>query len=84
VYSARGGRDSSEHLSPRSLASPLGSGEVETFRDNVFLKRGLLDRSTTRYFFKRPKTSPHKPTGNLHENLFSGKCAFQNYLLLFK
>jgi hypothetical protein len=32
--------------------------------------RGLLDRSTARYFYKRIKTSLHKPRGNLVENLF--------------
>jgi hypothetical protein len=37
---------------------------------------GLLDRSTTRYFYKQLKTSLHKSTGNLEENLFSKKCAF--------
>ncbi len=44
--------------------------------------RGLLDRSTARYFYKGPKTSLHKHTGNLVENLFSKKCAFENYLQL--
>jgi hypothetical protein len=43
---------------------------------------GLLDRSTARYFYKGPKTSLHKHTGNLVENLFSKKCAFENYLQL--
>jgi hypothetical protein len=38
---------------------------------------GLLDRSTTRYFYKRLKTSLHKPRDNLLENLFSKKCAFK-------
>jgi hypothetical protein len=33
--------------------------------------RGLLDRSTSRYFYKRLKTSLHKPRGNFLENLFS-------------
>jgi hypothetical protein len=39
---------------------------------------GLLDRSTARYFYKRLKTSLHKPRGNLLEILFSKKCAFKN------
>ncbi len=34
---------------------------------------GLLDRSTARCFYKRLKTSLHKPRGNLLENLFSKK-----------
>jgi hypothetical protein len=36
---------------------------------------GLLNKSTTWYFYKRLKTSLRKATGNLLENLFSGKCA---------
>jgi hypothetical protein len=44
------------------------------------VERGLLDRSTAQYFYKRLKTSVHKPTGNLFENLFSRKCAFKNNL----
>ncbi len=31
--------------------------------------RGLLDRSMARYFYKRLKTSLHKPTGNLFKKL---------------
>jgi hypothetical protein len=46
--------------------------------------RGLLDRSTARYFYKRLKTSLHKPRGNLLENLFSNKCAFKNKLQLLE
>jgi hypothetical protein len=42
--------------------------------------RGLLDRSTARYFYKRLKTRLHKPRGNLLENLFSKKCALINNL----
>jgi hypothetical protein len=34
---------------------------------------GLLDRSTARYFYKRLKTSLHKPRGNLVEILFYKK-----------
>jgi hypothetical protein len=45
---------------------------------------GLLDRSTARYFYKRLKTSLHKPTGNFLENLFSRKCAFKNNLQLLE
>jgi hypothetical protein len=45
---------------------------------------GLLDRSTARYFYKRLKTSLHKPRGNLLENLFSKKCAFINNLQLLE
>ncbi len=40
--------------------------------------RGLLDISTALYFYKRLKTSLHKPRGNLLENLTSKKCAFKN------
>jgi hypothetical protein len=36
-------------------------------------RRGLLDRSTARYFYKGSKTSLHKHTGNLVENLFYKK-----------
>jgi hypothetical protein len=43
-------------------------------------QRGLLDRSTARYFYQRLKTGLHKPTGNLLENIFSRKCAFKNNL----
>ncbi len=45
-------------------------------------KRGLLDRSTALYFYKGSKTSLHKQTRNLVENLFSKKCALKNYLQL--
>jgi hypothetical protein len=45
---------------------------------------GLLDRSTALYFYKRLKTSLHKPRGNLLENLFSKKCAFKNNLQLLE
>jgi hypothetical protein len=45
---------------------------------------GLLDRSAARYFYKRLKTSLHKPRDNLLENLFSKKCAFKNNLQLLK
>jgi hypothetical protein len=34
------------------------------------VNKGLLDRSTAGYFYERLKTSLHKPTGNLLENLF--------------
>ncbi len=43
---------------------------------------GLIDRSTARYFYKGSKTSLHKHTGNLVENLFYKKCVFKNYLQL--
>ncbi len=46
--------------------------------------RGLLDRSTARYFYKRLKPSLHKPTGNLLGNLFCRKCAFKNNSLLLE
>jgi hypothetical protein len=46
--------------------------------------RGLLDRITARYFYKRLKTSLHKPRGNLLENLFSKKCAFISNLQLWE
>jgi hypothetical protein len=47
-------------------------------------ERGLLDRSTARYVYKRLKASLHKPTGNLLENLFSKKCVFKNNLQLLE
>jgi hypothetical protein len=50
----------------------------------VLLGQGLLDRSTALYFYKRLKTSLHKPRGNLLENLFSKKCAFKNNLQLLE
>ncbi len=40
-------------------------------REEYDFRRGLLDRSTARYFYKGPKTNLHKYTGNLVENLFS-------------
>ncbi len=46
----------------------------------VSFQRGLLNKSTAWYFYKRLKTSLHKPTGNLLQNLFSKKCAFKNNL----
>jgi hypothetical protein len=46
--------------------------------------RGLLDRSTALYFYKRLKTSTDKPRGNLLENLFSKKCALKNNLQLLE
>ncbi len=36
-----------------------------------------------RYFYKGPKTSLHKHTGNLVENVFSKKRAFKNYFTTF-
>ncbi len=48
------------------------------------MRRGLLDRSTARYFYKRLKASLHKPTDNLLENLFSKKCVFKNNLQLLE
>ncbi len=45
---------------------------------------GLPDRSTALYFYKRLKTSLHKPKGNLLENLFSKKYAFKNNLQLLE
>jgi hypothetical protein len=37
-----------------------------------------------KYFYKRLKTSLHKPRGYLSENLFSKKCAFKNNLQLLE
>jgi hypothetical protein len=45
--------------------------------------RGLLERSTARYFYKRLKTCLHKPTGNLLEILVYRKCTFENCLQFF-
>jgi hypothetical protein len=50
----------------------------------MLLLRGLLDRSTARYFYKRLKTSLHKPRGNFVEILFYKKCAFKNNLQLLE
>ncbi len=36
--------------------------------------RGLLDISTSRYFYKVPKTILHKPTANSGINIFCNKC----------
>ncbi len=50
----------------------------------IMFSGGLLDRSTARYFYKRLKTSLHKPRGNLLENLFSKKCWLKNNLKLLE
>jgi hypothetical protein len=55
---------------------------AEDFRQSSY--RGLLDRSTARYFYKRLKTSLHKPRGKLIEILFYKKCAFKNNLQLLE
>jgi hypothetical protein len=57
--------------------------DAESFPLTIYF-RGLLDRSTARYFYKRLKTSLHKPTGNLVEKLFSKKCTFKNNLQLLE
>jgi hypothetical protein len=62
-----------------SMEQPLPSG---VSLNACLLKGGLLDRSTARYFYKRLKTSLHKPRGNLLENLFSKKCVLKNNLKL--
>jgi hypothetical protein len=54
----------------------------ELFSTDPDAARGLLDRSTARYFYKGSKTSLHKHTGNLVENLFYEKCAFKSSLQL--
>ncbi len=61
---------------PQGLQEYLGYNQVGF--------RGLLDRSTARYFYKRLKTSLHKPRGNFLENLFSKKCALKNNLQLLE
>ncbi len=70
---------SSLDLRPAFLSSFLLYIKLLTFHS---LTRGLLDRSTGRYFYKRLKTSLHRPRGNLLENLFSKKCALKNNLKL--
>ncbi len=50
---------------------------VDRARTNLWYFWGMLDRSTARYFYKRLRTSLHKPRGNLLENLFFFKCALQ-------
>ncbi len=58
-------------------------GEVyHSVRESICIRRGLLDRSTARYVYKRLKASLRKPTGNLLENLFSKKCVLKNNLQL--
>jgi hypothetical protein len=57
---------------------------LEGSYSNGLSVRGLLDRSTSLYFYKRLKTSLHKPRGNLSENLFSKKCALKNNLQLLE
>jgi hypothetical protein len=47
-------------------------------------QEGLLDRSTARYFYKRLKTSLHKPTGNLLKKPFYRKCVFKNNIELLE
>jgi hypothetical protein len=47
-------------------------------------KGGMLDRSTALYFYKRLKTSLHKPRGNLLENILYKKYAFKNNLQLLE
>jgi hypothetical protein len=60
--------------------SSAWSPYTKLYRVLSLLDRGLLDRSTARYFYKRLKVSLHKPTGNLLENLYSKKCVFKNNL----
>jgi hypothetical protein len=57
-----------------------GAGSTRT----LVTQWGLLDTSTAQYFYKGYKTSLHKHTENLVENLFSTKCAFENCLQLLK
>jgi hypothetical protein len=64
------------------VSSLVSMMTVKLISASSVMSRGLLDRSTARYFYKGPKTSLHKHTGNLVENLFSKKCAFKNYLQL--
>jgi hypothetical protein len=52
--------------------------QTNTYRKYTW---GVLDRSTALYFYKRLKTSLHKPRGNLLENLFYKKCAFKKKFL---
>jgi hypothetical protein len=64
----------------------LGGGAVFHLKQLRVLRvsklGGLLDRYTARYFYKGSKTSLHKHTGNLVENLFYKKCAFKSSLQL--
>jgi hypothetical protein len=45
---------------------------------------GAARQIYARYFYKRIKTSLHKPRGNLVEILFYKKSAFKNYLQLLE
>jgi hypothetical protein len=69
----------SKHFQGRKHISVTCNGK--TFQSPL---RGLLDRSTAQYFYERLKTSLHKPTGNLLENLFSKQCTFNNNLQLLE
>jgi hypothetical protein len=50
----------------------------------VVVKRGLLDRSTSGYFYKWRKTSLHKPAGDLLKKLFSRISTIKNNLQLLE
>ncbi len=45
-------------------------------------RRGLLDISTARYFYKVPKTILHKPIANSEKNILYNKCLYKHYLQL--
>jgi hypothetical protein len=62
----------------------LRRSQTGSWRSNTVSEWGLLDRSTARYFYKRLKTSLHKPRGNLVENLFYKYCAFKSTLQLLE
>ncbi len=55
------------------LQTEDGNGKLPFVCCKLKTERGLLDRSTARYFYKRHKTSLHKLTENLIENLFYKK-----------
>ncbi len=66
-------------------AIPTGFQSLKQgYMDSIQKIWGLLDRSTALYFYKRLKTSLHKPRGNLFENLFFFKCAFKNNFQLLE
>jgi hypothetical protein len=68
----------------KKINGQLGGLASVPVQDNYQSSWGLLDRSMARYFYKRLKTSLHKPRGHLLENLFSNKCVFKNNLQLFR
>jgi hypothetical protein len=53
------------------------SSDFEQCKNRNIERRGLLDISTARYFYKVPKTLLHKPTANSGINIFFNKCLYK-------